>query len=752
MAKRLKRAFTIVELVIVIAVIAILAAVLIPTFTTLIDKANESNDIALVKNLNTALVSKEATDEVNTMQDALDAAYEYGYTVDKLTPSSSGDIVWDEVNNRFALINDGEVVFGEGTVSSGASLWRIAKDTKDFSATYSNYLAGKWTTVPVASTGVDVGTNEGLDVTYTNTDTDAGQTVTIRTTGGTLTVDGPYDTVNHYDMAVKVVVKAVAKNSYHEYGEVLGNIELASGRVVVENNATVSTILVTAQSADSIKVEVNSNATVGTVAATNKNVITDANTTVPSTTDKVTEAITTSDDFAGGVGTEKSPFLIADKASLKTIREKFSSQMGAGTPYYFKLISDITIEENDDTVVKLTNGDYTVIPYLNGVFDGNGHSLTWGYYTPASATTWFTFIYYIQPAEAEKTVTVKNLNIYLKSFATPVYVSLVGTTGDGFGGSVLQGQVIYENIDFFNADQGSVSFPGNNHGILSGFVAANVTVRDCNTYLNASSAGVNGVWFGAMQFDGYKVKFERVNNYGVYSGTSLGYFFGNDSYIQKGDAAHEGSVSFTLEQIKACVEVVDCYNEGVIYKTAGQNKFFMLGSSGTISGTAWEEFSDELLKDFNRNGGVAMYLQSSGKISYEVVDGKISVSNASSEVSKLTLSYTTMYRDSEGRHGGFSLTIDITNALDSQYKAKFATTVDGALDGYMLIATVSEEESANGVEYFICKKGDDYYYVFNNLADHLPTSIGDDVTLQGVTITINGYNSSNTLVDYTKVA
>ncbi|HIX07614.1 MAG TPA: prepilin-type N-terminal cleavage/methylation domain-containing protein, partial [Candidatus Borkfalkia faecipullorum] len=37
MAKRLKRAFTIVELVIVIAVIAILAAVLIPTFTTLID-------------------------------------------------------------------------------------------------------------------------------------------------------------------------------------------------------------------------------------------------------------------------------------------------------------------------------------------------------------------------------------------------------------------------------------------------------------------------------------------------------------------------------------------------------------------------------------------------------------------------------------------------------------------------------------------------------------------------------------------
>ena len=40
-----KKGFTIVELVIVIAIIAILAAVLIPTFASLIQKANESNDI-----------------------------------------------------------------------------------------------------------------------------------------------------------------------------------------------------------------------------------------------------------------------------------------------------------------------------------------------------------------------------------------------------------------------------------------------------------------------------------------------------------------------------------------------------------------------------------------------------------------------------------------------------------------------------------------------------------------------------------
>ena len=40
-----KKGFTIVELVVVVAVIAILAAVMIPVFSGIIDRANESADI-----------------------------------------------------------------------------------------------------------------------------------------------------------------------------------------------------------------------------------------------------------------------------------------------------------------------------------------------------------------------------------------------------------------------------------------------------------------------------------------------------------------------------------------------------------------------------------------------------------------------------------------------------------------------------------------------------------------------------------
>lgn len=59
MKKQVKKGFTIVELVIVIAVIAILAAVLIPTFSSLIQKARLSADTQAVREMNVALASDE---------------------------------------------------------------------------------------------------------------------------------------------------------------------------------------------------------------------------------------------------------------------------------------------------------------------------------------------------------------------------------------------------------------------------------------------------------------------------------------------------------------------------------------------------------------------------------------------------------------------------------------------------------------------------------------------------------------------
>ncbi len=553
MAKRLKRAFTIVELVIVIAVIAILAAVLIPTFTTLIDKANESNDIALVKNLNTALVSKEATDEVNTMQDALDAAYEYGYTVDKLTPSSSGDIVWDEVNNRFALINDGKVVFGDGDVSTGASLWRIAKDTKDFSATYSNYLSGKWTTVPVASTGVDVGTNEGLDVTYTNTD--AKQTVTIRTNGGTLTVDGPKDTVNHYGTAVKVKITAVGKNSYHEYDEVLGNIELTSGRVVVENNATVSTILVTAQSASSIKVEVNSNATVGTVAATKAGVITSENTTVPSTTITVAKPVTVNDNFAGGLGTEKSPYLVATAEQFTNINNLYET---APATYWFKQIDDIELQY-------VTAGD-VVLDSFNGVYDGANNNIS--VVKEGEGSGFMSVFGFVD------STTVKDVNLYS---AENCLLSASAVTGKS-----TAKKLILQDVDAYSKDNVTIKIAESN----SGFLVQDHVYSDCDLDIQfidcdikadlTNDATCTGVFIGGAIYWALNASDnEAARNHTLsiknctYSGNitgreQAGFIFGNQAGTTYNISENGWTVQKCFEHVKSHLTLDNVKNNGTI--------------------------------------------------------------------------------------------------------------------------------------------------------------------------------------------
>lgn len=64
-----KKGFTIVELVIVIAVIAILAAVAIPTFTTVIEKANASAVLQEGKSIFDNLYAQDMSDGVLDAKD-----------------------------------------------------------------------------------------------------------------------------------------------------------------------------------------------------------------------------------------------------------------------------------------------------------------------------------------------------------------------------------------------------------------------------------------------------------------------------------------------------------------------------------------------------------------------------------------------------------------------------------------------------------------------------------------------------------
>ena len=63
MKRNNKKGFTIVELVIVIAVIAILAAVMIPTFGTIVADANKSAAIQVARSKYTEITTADITDD-----------------------------------------------------------------------------------------------------------------------------------------------------------------------------------------------------------------------------------------------------------------------------------------------------------------------------------------------------------------------------------------------------------------------------------------------------------------------------------------------------------------------------------------------------------------------------------------------------------------------------------------------------------------------------------------------------------------
>lgn len=77
-----KKAFTIVELVVVIAIIAILAAVLIPTFSGMLKKANASADEQTVSLMNVAIAQRRIEGELSgeaDLREAIDGVYGAGF-------------------------------------------------------------------------------------------------------------------------------------------------------------------------------------------------------------------------------------------------------------------------------------------------------------------------------------------------------------------------------------------------------------------------------------------------------------------------------------------------------------------------------------------------------------------------------------------------------------------------------------------------------------------------------------------------
>ena len=387
-----RKGFTIVELVIVIAVIVVLAAVLIPTFAGIINKAKESADVQLVKQINDILYADAVVDgKHKTAHDAFTTLSENGIDVTRLTPTSDGRlIVWDSANDRFVLVEeeDGDEVYPDDDQTPARISLFLASDTYDASQGYSIYLTDAFDGTSLSvTTGVDVGSNPDVNsVTYTGS-----EEVIIRTNSERCSFSMSQGTVNHYGVALNAIVSGGTYNCF---------ATLIDGQYA---------------SADDI-----------------------------------------TDLFAGGQGTEESPYLLASTDDFVNIRE-----VGRNTStekLHFKLIGDIELPADIACDVE----DYALMQFfIRCSLDGNGHTLTKG----------FDNALFYQAQDFE----IKNLKVVFDDCWYPLCFYAMGTS-------------TYENIETYGKYNVS-----NNTSAMNVFVYgnANLTYNNCINYATFTGGGTN---------------------------------------------------------------------------------------------------------------------------------------------------------------------------------------------------------------------------------------------------------------------
>ena len=543
-----KKGFTLVELLVVIAILAVLATVSVVGYMGFTKKAKESNDASLTTQMNTALQANGVVKKNKTLTEAREDLLEAGIDLEKVTPTTDGySYVWDSKQDLMFLLNENrEVVaptnatISENTVDS----FVVVHNETEFNtwkSDYSLYFANGYESKQLILeklVGIDAGTSGINNISVTDDTSNAD--VTMYTTSGTLTIDARQATVRHYGEAKTVSIKAIAGNSYHEYGTVTGNVEVTKGRVELENTADVNTVLVSSETSGDSKVDYNSGAKVGTVAPTTEAAKADvSSSTIPSESKQETIVDTTeTSKFAGGLGTEKSPYLIEDGEQFANINQ-LSSDMELGKSYFFKQISDIVITSN------CTNR-------FAGGYDGGNYQIEINFSKYIKDN--YSAVFSASCITAH--VSFKNINILMKD--KPVTLLACADWGTSYGAD-------FENITF-NSTSDVTSCNVSNFGFLvinaiytNGNNNPVYNFKNITNNVNLENTGTcTGVFIGSGPCFNVKttLNFENcVNNGNITGADSVGYLYGNSAYID------------SIEETDIVINVTNCINKGYMMGT-----------------------------------------------------------------------------------------------------------------------------------------------------------------------------------------
>lgn len=493
-----KRGFTIIELVIVIAVIAILAAVLIPTFANIIQKANVANDVALARNMNTILIADEATNGRSTdMYDVLIALEQGGFKLENLNPRADGNVfAWDKANNQIVYLEKGSTkpIFQAKEIGDNkGDLYITTRKAEVFAdyPGYSYYFASDISGNITLDEGSCLDTGEFAlngDVSVkTNKDVEIHGTI-----NGTITVDSASGKITNYSVVKKVDIINTAATSYHERGHVAA-MEIQNsltGKVVLENDAYVE--------------KLTNNKTSGTVES--KGYV------------KAVEGSDTS------VTANPSEYVLEIGTYDQLVN--FRNKVNAGASYSgttVKLTADIDISERAWTPIGAVyrrdiNAKSSV---FQGTFDGQGHKITGLTNTGFKISSVFS---------GGNDTTPEGYKEYVFGLFGSVYNATIK-------------DIVMANVNIDLACDEKEKVVGDSVGAIVGFAAGNketgVTIENCEV-LSGSIVGYDAVAGIVGRSYSGKITIENCKNAATVSAIRracgiLGYT--NTSYIKDGGSA-----------------------------------------------------------------------------------------------------------------------------------------------------------------------------------------------------------------------
>ena len=379
-----ERAFTIVELVIVMAVIGVLMAVMIPVFSGLVKRAenaakkSELRDANMVMTMilqSAAFSNRIFEDGIITMSEAITAYTENGYELE------AEELIWDIYDNHFVFTEDTDTIIHPGDTVDGVfpRYWKAVRTAETAEAAakegYGVMLmqcgaadAGGDTGEITVSYSIDTGICGGLErIVYENSNDSKQTAILITGEGQYLTIDARRDTVYHYNEAREVTVESVDSHSYHEFGNV-EKLIINDGHMVAESGGKISTVIADVKNKEQkVSIELKGG-TIKELKVTheNKEFVDFPETISPKTIISAEDPT----EYTEADGTENAPFEISNFSQLTEAVGKANGMDAKDPTIFCKLTEDFTLEitEEAEEYIKLMGNASLSL-------DFNGHSL-----------------------------------------------------------------------------------------------------------------------------------------------------------------------------------------------------------------------------------------------------------------------------------------------------------------------------------------------------------------------------------------